>query len=998
MKTWRLWRGIVTTLLFVQIIGIFLTSLAFKWSGHINIFLGVEVPTEAGDEDAIYYDSEFGLTDEGLTKMLAASDKHDVQTMEEGTVLLKNDNNALPLKNTERNVTLFGRAVADPVYRGNSGGPSLDGARLVSLQSALVKENFNINETIFNAYKNSPTKRVKNAFGNAIPSSIGEEPISFYTDLLKSSYANNYNDVAIVMFARDGGEGMDLLPSDADGISQLALHPQEADLLKLIKEEKDKGIFKKVIVLINSGYPMELKWLEDAQYGVDSALWIGGPGLKGFEGVANVLVGKADPSGRLTDVYATNSLSSPAVQNAFDNKFSNHERNYVVQLEGIYTGYKYYETRYQDAILGINNASGNSGVFASSNGWKYEDEMAYPFGYGSSYANFKQELINLEWDRTTRKVTAEVKVTNLGYPDNSSYTGKSKSVVQLYVQLPYQSGQAQKAAIQLIDFEKTSLLGAGESETVKFETDDYLFATYDNTITNSFDTSKKGSYVFDAGAYRFAIGDNSHDALNNVLKSREVKTIENAVLDLVDHKGNVVTGDAEKVKLITLAEKDTHYAKSQFTGKVVSNLFDDIDINYFLPEGEKVTYLTRDDWNTFPNKVENLTATTEMLDRLKTIEYTKPADAPAYDSFKQGEDVTIKLIEMKDVPYDDPKWEEFLNQFSIRQLTIMVGEDFGHPAIPEIGKPHNSNTDGPDGTQGVYKYGSKSHATVHVNQIVAASTWNKELLEERGKFLAEDALFVETSQLWSPGANLHRTPFSGRNFEYYSEDAILTYILSSKQTKAMQDKGLNASIKHFAGNDQETNRDSLNIFLTEQAFRQGSLKGFEGAFTVGEALGTMMSFTAVGSYNSFYVNKEILTGVVRNEWGFKGITLTDASKGDPINTVQALVAGTDSFNVDTERAFEIQKYLTANKDGNVLKRLREANKNFYYSMLRTNMMNGITVDTIIKGFTPWWQTALIILNVGVGVITLGSVGMFVYSGYILPRKKDGDKNNENTKK
>lgn len=964
------WRGLTSTLAVLLSFSIFMTQLLMSWSGQVNVFLNVSIPVIEADESTMHYKSDYELSDQGLQEMLKDSDKHDVQTMEEGLVLLKNEQSALPFTNEERSVTLFGRATADPVYSGNSGGPGMDPNRQVDLYSALQETGFQINEKLYSAYKSSDITRVK-----ADPDwFIGEVDESFYTSELQATYQNEFNHAAIVMLARDGGEGKDLATVDRDGISYLALHDTEKQLLKMIK---DSAKFSKTIVLINSAYPMELGWLEDDEYGVDAALWIGNPGLKGFMGVANVLIGEADPSGRLVDTFAADSLSAPAVRNAGDFQYANDDGKYIVQAEGIYQGYKYYETRYQDAVLGINHADSSAGAFVNKDRWNYADEMVYTFGYGSSYANFSQELLSVDWDREAGTVTAKVKVTHDGYPVVSAYTGKSKSVVQVYAQLPYAEGQAEKSAIQLIGFGKTGELGAGESEEVTVEIDEYLFATYDANVQNGTDSSKKGSYVYDPGDYYFAIGNDSHDALNNILAKKEGTRVTGK---LVGADGSIVEGNPNNAVSVVLETLDnTTYAKSQYTDHVVSNQFEDVDYNYFVEDA--VTYLTRNDWNTYPKPYEGIQATDELKEVMYSEKYEKPADAPAYDSFTQGAEVTLKLLDMKDVPFEDEEtWNKFLDQLTIGELSATVGENFGQPAVKSINKPANKNTDGPSGSQANYLYNSNQPATAHVSQIVAASTWSHDLLAERGYFIAEDCLFSGTTQLWSPGANMHRTPFSGRNFEYYSEDSILSYLLAASQAKEMQAKGLTAAIKHFVANDQETNRSELSTFMTEQAYRQGSLKGFEGAFTEGGALGTMMSFSRIGARLS-YTDYATLTQVLRNEWGFKGVTITDSVKGNPnIPTIESLVAGTDTFNADTNRASEVHKYLASQKDGYVLQELRRANKHFYYSLVKTSLLNGLSEETEVENFVPWWQTLLQVINYTLGALTLISLFLFFRSG------------------
>ena len=984
MSKGKLWRGLTATSGLLLGIGIPLTSLLYKWEGQVNMALGITGGIQSVTDDTNYYPSDYTLDDEGYVKMRDDSERNEIETMKEGAVLVKNDDAALPLAPSERRVTLFGRSVTDPVYRGNSGGAGIDSARVVDLRKALENEGFVINEKLFDAYAASSTSRIKVPVENknGQKSDIGEEDISFYTAELQESYANDYNDAAIIMFTRDGGEGQDLFFDDADGVSQLSLHKAEADLLKMVA---DSGKFKKTIVLINSAYPMELDFLTQEEYGIDSCLWLGGPGLVGFQGVAELLVGKADPSGHFVDTYASDSLSSPAAQNAFDMGFANSEQKYIIEAEGIYVGYKYYETRYHDQILGLHDATGESGVFNSRNNrWNYADEVSYPFGYGTSYATFSQTLDSLEWNRETHEVTATVTVKNEGYPENSNYSGKSKTAIQLYVSLPWKEGQAEKSAIQLLDFGKSDLLGAGESKTYTLTADDYLFATYDKESANGADPEKKGCYVFDEGDYYFTIGKDAHDALNNVLAAKD------SGLELTDPFGDIVKGNADNVEKIILSEKDDKtYATSRETGEVVSNQLEDIDINYFYDD-DPVTYLTRADWNTFPVNYDGLEMTDEIASQLEDDEYVKPADAPSYDSFTQGAPVTMTLVEMRDVPYEDEKWDKFIDQLSIQDMSNMIGESFGQPAIKDIGKNENKNSDGPAGPQSGYKGQTVSGTpTVRVNEVVAASTFNKDLLASRGSFIAEDCLFGGTTQLWCPGLNIHRTPFSGRNFEYFSEDSIMSYLCSIPQVSAMQAKGCNAAPKHFAGNDQETNRTGLAIYADEQAYRQGPLKGFEGAFTKGGALGTMMSCSRIGNrvhYYDYATNVQIL----RNEWGFKGITITDsvAGWGNDNPTLLSLFNGSDTFNARATCGTEVRTYLVSNRDGAMLEALRLANKHFFYAMSRSNIINGMTAGQAGTGTTPWWKPTVIAIDSILGVATLGFLTMFVLTTYVFKKKEE----------
>ncbi len=987
----KLWRGLCATFAFLTAVVASLFTLLVKWEGQVNVALGIKAPTQEVTDDTNYYASDYTRDDDGYVKMREASESNEKETMKEGAVLVKNADNALPVASSARRVTLFGRAAADPVYRGNSGGPNMEAQadRQINFKKALENHGFTVNSTVYDALAASPVRRVKVAVENddGVKSSIGEVPVSFY-DAYASSYASDYNDAAIVLFARDAGEGRDLFMNDADGVSQLALHKEEADLLKMIKAS---GKFERTIVIINSAYPMELGFVDDEEYGVDACLWIGGPGVVGFDGVGAILAGDADPSGHFVDTYATDSLSSAAAQNSGDITFADKSSmGVLVQAEGIYVGYKYYETRYYDQVKGLHNATSEKGAYAGDE-WDYAAEIAYPFGYGLSYARFTQTLDSLVWDKATHTVKASVTVTHNGYPGGTAYSGKSKSVVQLYASLPWEHGQAEKSAIQLVDFGKTELLGAGESDTVELEFSDYIFATYDENATNGADATKKGCYVFDAGDYAFAIGDDCHDALNNVLAAQ-------GAVGMTDRSGNAVAGDAEKAKIVKLdAYDNTTYATSDESGEtvVVCNRFGDIiDVNKLLG-ADTVTYMTRADWNTFPVTYDSLPFTAAMQASMANSEtYVKPSDAPSYGSFTQGADVTLKLVEMRDVPFDDPRWETFIDQLSVSDMCAMLGENFGQPAVAAVGKNANNNCDGPAGPQNGYVGKTvRGIPTVRVNEVVAASTFNKELIASRGDFIAEDCLFGGTTQIWSPGCNLHRTPFSGRNFEYYSEDAVMTYICSAVQCEAMQKKGCNAAPKHFMGNDQETNRGDVCQFWTEQALRQGPLKGFEGAFVKGGALATMMSFTRVGCKN-LYATKELLTDVLRDEWGFKGVNITDSVAGWQANnnpTIACLAAGTDTFNARSASGSEIKAYAVKQKDGNILQAIRTANKRFFYAMSRSNLINGMTAEMEDTEFTPWWKPAITAVTVVLGVVAAAALGMMIASIVLdEKRKKEGD--------
>ncbi|MEQ2444968.1 glycoside hydrolase family 3 N-terminal domain-containing protein [Pseudoflavonifractor sp. CLA-AP-H29] len=970
-RTYQKWLGVTATLVVVLALAVSLTGTAFYYSGYVNSFLGltggqnIEVSGETN-----YYPSAYGeLNAENSERLLADTRDHNIRAMHEGAVLLRNENNALPLSAEERRVTFFGNSVKDPVYKSNAGNASFNADRGGELYAAFEAAGFEINPVLREAYANSGVNRSSTATRGT--SSIGEVPVNFYTDDLKASFADNYNDVAFVLLTRYGGEGVDLDPMDAEGVPMLSLHQEEADLLRMIH---DSGAFAKTVVLINSPYAMDVEWIEQEEYGVDACLVFGAVGDYGFIGLTDILTGTSDVSGHLPDTWASSSLSAPAMQNFGDYQFTNLEKmygdRYLVYAEDIYVGYKYYETRYQDQVLGINNAGSTAGAFASAEGWDYAAEMAYPFGYGLSYAQFTQEVESITWDQDAHTVTAQVKVTNDG-----GFDGVSKSLVQLYAQAPWEPGQVEKSAVQLIGFQKTGELAAGESETVTITVPDYYFASYDENAVNGADSTKTGCYILDPGEYYFAIGDSSHDALNNILAAKGAS-------GMFDEKGNVVSGDsARTVKAELAAYDNTTWAVHPSTGTVVSNQLQDADLNEHLPDA--VTYLTRADWNTFPVSVTGLTATDAMAEGMVGATYVKPADAPDTGDMTFGEDAGLKLVGMKDVPYGDEEWQAFIEQLSVNQVATICGDNRGNVAIPEVGKPANASTNGPCGIQGSYVKGSGKACTLYVDEPIQAATFNLELAAERGALMAEEAMYADVTMVFGPGANIHRTAYLGRNSEYFSEDGMLSYFMSRDTARTMTEKGIITGFKHFCLNDQEVNRHGVATFSTEQACREIYFRAFEGAMSDDNALGVMTSYNRIGLTAS-PAHRGAQIEILRNEWGFKGINITDSSKdaSDYVLTAECITGGTDLFLSDTGRTSQLTNLAIKERDGNILRWMQTANKHFYYAHSRSILVNGLSTETVIEQTIYWWQPTLIGICIGVGVLAAASLAVFFGKAYL----------------
>ncbi len=958
----NIFKGLSSVFSFLLAVLICLSAIGVAYEGFINEYFNVSSDDSGLDKSAVYYKTKYtedGIpSDEGLIRLKESVDEYNIRTEEESAVLVYN-NGSLPLSpEKEKNITLLGRAVVDPVYKGVGPGASIDEKRVVDVINAFTNVGFSVNTQVTKAYSASSTKRVRST-------DIGEEDISFYTRNLTETF-KDYGDVAIIMFSRQGSEGADLAFSDADGVPMLSLHKQEEDLLKLAKEYKDLGIFKKIILLINSAYAMDLWCVEDEEYGIDACLCIGNPGLTGFQGVANLLVGKANPSGHFVDTYATDSLSAASVRNAGDIKDSAGTSRYVVYQEGIYIGYKYYETRYEDLILKRFNANCSEGTYASKgNEWNYADEMVYPFGYGLSYTTFDQTLDAVTWNDDDT-ITVNVTVTNTG-------NVAGKSTVQVYAQTPYteydKEHLVEKSAIQLLDFDKTDILEPGESESVEIIADKYLIASWDSTAHGG-----DGGYILDDGDYYIAIGDDSHDALNNVLAAKGASGMYN-------EKGENVSGNAEKAERYTLAEFDDEtYRVSKYSGTVVENQFDNglyaSDYNYFY--NNSVTYLTRQDWTTYPKRLEGLVID-DSMSQIRNGDYYEellPDTVPQVSDYNLEQWSDILFIDMKDVAWEDEDtWNKFLMQLSVAQLATIVSDRGGQDAIEIISKPSNYQCDGPDGSSTSYKYGDMSYNTMYVGESTASCSWNKDIFKERGEFFAEDSLYNKSSLYIAPGVNIHRTQYSGRNFEYYSEDATISYKFAAVQCKAMQENGCLAMMKHFAGNDQETNRQLLYTFMTEQPLREIVMRGFEGGFCEGGALSVMTGMNAIGCC-IVARNSAILNNVIKGEWGFKGFINTDAGQGADTPAV-SLVSGTDEFCSNTSIYKEFIKIVKAG-DGYVLEQLLMANKRFYYAYARSNLINGLSNNATVSNEVPWWITVLNVSVAVIGVVDIVCTASYLY--------------------
>ena len=812
------------------------------------------------------------------------------QIEEEGLVLLRNEKNALPMTETKANV--FGFA-SDAIIYGGSGSGAADESKNVNLKTALENVGIEVNEELSDFYKQKNDEaKAKNGVTIALSDySVKEPSVDNYENGLLE-HAKDFSDTAIVVFGRAGGEGADM-PMDmaayeggTEGRHYMELTENEEAMFDMVKEN-----FEKVIVLINSSSPMELGFLENEK--VDAAMWIGGPGSVGLQGVANALCGEVNPSGRLVDTYAYDATSSPAYMNIGDFTYKGKENEnggmiggvaqykFMNYQECIYVGYRYYETAAQDGYI------------------NYEETVQYPFGYGLSYTTFEQKMGELSADGDS--ISVDVTVTN---------TGKvpGKEVVQLYYTPPYTKGGIEKSHVVLAAFDKTDVLKPGESQT--------LTLSFMKEDMASYDYKDAKAYVLEKGDYAIKLMKNSHDVIDQ--RTYKVKeTVANRESDLVE----------------------------------ATNQFDDV--------AGDITYVSRADWEgTMPKeKAKDQAPSKEVLKALQNTKVETDPDAEDIVFKKHG----LTLKDVKGLPYNDPKWEQLLEQLSIKDMEQLIGmSGWQSVRIGSVGKPEVLDVDGPAGLNGLIK-GTKGNQ--YTSAVVVGSTWNTELPEAFGEALGDEAYANKVSGIYGPAMNIHRTPFSGRNFEYYSEDALLSGKMGAAMVRGCNEKNVYTYIKHFALNDQETNAIGGANWCNEQAMREIYLKPFELSVKEGESKAIMTTWSRIGATWAG-ASKPLLQNVLRDEWGFEGFVITDnAMMGDFQNADQAIAAGNDMMLSST------QKEITIDETAEGRQLMRKACHNILYVVANSNALEHARVGV------PGWIYGYVAFDaVMLGLIALGFMG------------------------
>ena len=920
LKKKNLWRGLTMVFALLLAVSMMAGNILELYRTSVDAFLGTrstQTVTEQSDDesDAWTYKSEFTTAKEAYEGFKDFA----IEASQETFALLKNENGALPLAKDAK-ITMLGVRSYAPVY-GNSGGSVPDGKSTVQIFDAFTERGFQLNPETLAAYEAffADKEWTKPQFGGGILPAYAEitaydDPHELTLDELKQlnpdfeSKYTEYGDAAIVVVSRVGGEAGAYYPGEeglADGV-----HTVNGNILSLSDEEmamieEAKANFDKVIVLVNAANPMEISNLEEDP-DIDAILWVGYPGAYGFYGVADVLNGTVAPSAHLGDTFVKNGALAPAMQNFGNIPWANASdfaegtsvNSYLIETEGIYTGYRYYETRYADIVLGNGGANASAGTYANADGtvaasdgtWSYDNEVVYPFGYGMSYTTFEQTLDSVVITGDKRTATVTVTTTNTG-------DVAGKAVVQLYASAPYTDYDKQngieKSALQLMDYEKTNTLQPGESQTITMNVDMSLLASYDSQNAKTF--------IVDPGDYYFAIGSDAHDALNNILAAQGKTTADGMTAD----------GDASKTYQWTwdgAVDADTFSVSK--AGVEITNAVSDgdysMDINTFIPG--TATYLSRSDWDgTFPTTITGLKAEGRLATLLANDFIDIKTDEDTSDIVFGDTTSTLTLNDLKGADFDDPRWDELVGKVTIDEFLNFASNAFHNiQNIDSVGLLQYAADDGPNGsdshylTEGSYQgtpyadaadydYGTRVGPTPEN----IAYSWNKELAYRVGEItLGESTLVLNLPIMIGPGMNIHRHGYNARGAEYYSEDPVLSGYTGSAVVQGAQSKGTLVNIKHAAFNDQEINRSGIAVFMTEQKARELELRNLQQAFegngkpasfeadpsrddtyTVG-ALGVMSSYNRIGAVASS-ANAGVQVQIMRNEWGFKGYNVTD---------------------------------------------------------------------------------------------------------------------------
>lgn len=884
-----------------------------------------------------------------ISEKTAANSRAVVEEIaNEGIILLKNEENALPLSGIT-NINVFGWASTGPIY-GGTGSGAVDASTATDLLTGLRNAGFVLNDELENFYEAYRAERGAIGINNGQDWTLPEPTADSYTEEMLNN-AKAHSDVAVLVLGRVGGEGADLpkdmgavldgtYNADRDVIANgsynqgtkytNALYRNNGDYddfgpgshyLELSRTEKDlvelvTANFDKVIVVYNGANTLEMGWVDEYEQ-IKSLVVCPGVGATGFNALGSILRGTVNPSGKTTDTWVYDLTATPYYNNIGHFAYDNTEAvssaakawweradgivSFVNYVEGIYVGYRFYETAAVEGLI------------------DYEATVQYPFGYGLSYTDFTQEMGDLKMSGDT--ISVDVTVTNNG-------TVAGKDVVELYVNPPYTNGGIEKSAVNLIAFDKTKELQPGESETLTLS-----FTVQDLA---SYDDQGRGCYVVEKGRYEISLRTDSH----NVVDSRIYRVSSNIVYDASNpRQGDLVT-----------AVNQFDFARGNVTYLSRADGF----ANYDQATAAPVDFSLGKEYEVFGNGTYNV------------YDYNNPDDVMPTTGAKNG----LTLYDLRGKSYDDPLWEDLLDQLTVSDMVQMIGfGGYGSPAVSSVGKLEALDADGPAGISA--RVGDSTSAGLgYPSEIVIASTWNTDVAKLAAMGLGAEARDLLVDGWYAPSMNMHRSAFAGRNFEYYSEDPILSAEMAKAECEGVYEYDLYPFIKHFAFNEQEINRNALLCtWGTEQSFREIYLKPFEDCIkSAGENPITVMSaFNYVGTEWAGSC-PELLNNVLREEWGHKGMVLTDYFGNYGYMDADRAIRGGSDMMLATAGNDAI---LTDQKSATSVLAMRQASKNIMYTMVNSYTYNNYNPNEIAGWVvTIYIVDAIVLLGLAAAEILL----------------------------
>ncbi len=904
--------------------------------------LGGLMDTLFGSQRPIYSDEVTSVypTQKATNKAEAFANAQEVnlKLAEEGFVLLKNENAALPMNKGAR-ISVFSKNSVNLSY-GGSGSGGFDTSNNKNLYESLNDAGFVINPTLKNFYESSQSGPVRTANSSDLDNgdnqkiATAETPQNKYTDAVRNSYAD-YSDAALVVITRIGGEGFDLPRYHGDSedavstdSNYLELDQNEIDLLTAVTD----GTFKRVVVVFNTPSSFEATFLKDSAYAafadkIDAAVWIGFTGSNGITALGEILNGDVNPSGRLVDTWAADFTKNPSFVNFgtgclpdTTDKYDGGMYYSVDYEEGIYVGYRYYETRGE----------------TDGEDW-YNANVVYPFGYGLSYTTFDWTVGDASASEIELGTTITVPVT---VKNTGSVAGKD--VVQLYASAPYTLGGIEKAHKVLVGFAKTKLLQPGESETVTVSFDPYSAASYDYRDANSNGFS---GYELEAGEYTLYVSRNAHES--------------------------------EKAIALNLAA-DVQIGTDPTTDSEVVNRYTDSE-NFLDSDWQLDTMLSRADWEgtwPTPQTAQQHAGTDRLYEEIRSEEHNNPTDFDSEEYPWFGEEPTLTLRDLLPsaeaegyepvVSYDDERWEELMMGCDEEEMIAIINNGAYHTlAMESVGLPATIHGDGPSGFTCFMSKEQVNGTCQYVSEPVMASTWNIDLMNELGEAIGEEGTIGDKatgqpySSIYAPGVNIHRSPFGGRCSEYFSEDPFISGMMGAAEVQGIQSRGVLPTVKHFVANEQETHRSIGGdlSWLSEQALREIYLKPFEYTVKLGETRGIMTSFNRIGTRWTGG-DYRLLTEILRNEWGFNGLVICDFNTIPQYMIPRMMFYAGGSLDLATQQSAMWTDCDTSDAGDAIV--LMRAVKDVMYALVNSNAMNA----EVIGYNPPIWQEYLHWINIG----------------------------------